>query len=427
MVGKKVNLSLRLMLWVSIALARVPDTLADATPPKIDLNKLNIMGFYEVPQGNSFGFVLDNAKCGLNPADAFFEIDKGESVESILARFRKELSDGCEIDELYVSERIDESSLKKILVAADVVKVNKKEDLTVRLNSPGGSVYHAFEMGKVIANNGWSVTVREGSNCFSSCVYLYAAGARRGLGGSVGIHRPFASDLGKEIDNYAEYLILYEKVTTDIKNYLATFGISPQFVDWLNVVPSDNIRILKEQELEDLGLGARNIARVEFKKARDIAKCGQTAYQALLDFQREDEACGNEGLPSKVCLVESFWTFPAAVSCVWPSYEESYEADVESIKTSPLSEKGNQGLMDLGFLFSSKKEIEDSAEPLSAICGRSYLGDLLESEVLYSTCRNKNIGDRTCLFVTAFTYPTIFKPTTLCERLVRNPNFLSDS
>ena len=44
------------------------------------------------------------------------------------------------------------------------------------LNSPGGSVQDALELGRIIRNSGWQTEMRENDICYSACPYLLAAG-----------------------------------------------------------------------------------------------------------------------------------------------------------------------------------------------------------------------------------------------------------
>jgi hypothetical protein len=69
------------------------------------------------------------------------------------------------------------------------------EILGVELNSPGGDVIAAMQIGEIIRKDWLWTSVSDepqAEGCLSACVLIFAAGANRILGGDsrVGIHRP---------------------------------------------------------------------------------------------------------------------------------------------------------------------------------------------------------------------------------------------
>lgn len=60
----------------------------------------------------------------------------------------------------------------------------------VRLNSPGGNIAAATEIGRHVRRQGWITYVAPGARCSSACTVIFAAGTRRhyaGGGGTDGI------------------------------------------------------------------------------------------------------------------------------------------------------------------------------------------------------------------------------------------------
>jgi hypothetical protein len=64
--------------------------------------------------------------------------------------------------------------------------------VTVNLNSPGGDVLAAIEIGSVLRDNWMWTIINDNDECASACVLVFAAGAERGTGdlSVVRIHRP---------------------------------------------------------------------------------------------------------------------------------------------------------------------------------------------------------------------------------------------
>ena len=81
----------------------------------------------------------------------------------------------------------------------------------------------------------------------------------------------------------------------EMKRYLRKFGVAPQLVDDMSVVPSDDIKYLTLEEQDKYGLGRQNIAQAEYRKAQEISRCEPEFVkkrQAYFDDQeRKRKAC----------------------------------------------------------------------------------------------------------------------------------------
>lgn len=110
--------------------------------------------------------------------------------------------------------------------------------LFVSLNSKGGDLYAAMDIGRSIRTRYASVTtVNVGKECLSSCVFILLAGEQRGLLGRIGIHRPYA--LNPSEDAQAT-LRMFTKVSTDAKDYLKSIRVREGlFDDMFNIPPTD--------------------------------------------------------------------------------------------------------------------------------------------------------------------------------------------
>jgi len=73
-------------------------------------------------------------------------------------------------------------------------------DLVVSLDSDGGDMEAAMEIGRLIrTKRAWTMVAGDrgrDSACASACVLILCAGSHRVSGGRVGIHRPFSSAVG---------------------------------------------------------------------------------------------------------------------------------------------------------------------------------------------------------------------------------------
>src|SRR5262249_54738805 len=71
------------------------------------------------------------------------------------------------------------------------VEVNMHRDIkTVVLDSPGGLVDDAIEIGRIIRQRRLNTTVPTSSSCVSACVLIWAAGVKRTVDGQLATHCP---------------------------------------------------------------------------------------------------------------------------------------------------------------------------------------------------------------------------------------------
>jgi len=63
--------------------------------------------------------------------------------------------------------------------------------VNVHLDSEGGSVDSAIEIGRFLRDKNSNVMVSAGEQCASACLFILAGGVTRYLGGRLGMHRPF--------------------------------------------------------------------------------------------------------------------------------------------------------------------------------------------------------------------------------------------
>ena len=116
-------------------------------------------------------------------------------------------------------------------------------DPMVVLDSPGGSVPVALEMGRILRDSLAWTTVLNNQTCSSSCVFLLAGGVRRTVAvkARVGLHRPRF-----EYDSFAllskdEARAAYNKLVQACVDFMREMGISDQvFSDMLESTKPGN-------------------------------------------------------------------------------------------------------------------------------------------------------------------------------------------
>ena len=202
-----------------------------------------------------------------------------------------------------IKGEISDETAEDFKWAVEHLKFNGFNSLNLQLDSQGGLVSAAMDIGDVMSKvkSGSNAWVPSGSQCSSACVLILAAATSRytkddvaQTQGNVGIHRPFEYEVSSLPASYSEYLTRYESVMEDMKSYFRKFGVSPQLVDDVSVIPSSDIKYLTTAELNGYGLGRQSVAYGEYQKATAISLCGREfmgkhdAYYADLSRKYEE-------------------------------------------------------------------------------------------------------------------------------------------
>lgn len=162
----------------------------------------------------------------------------------------------------------------------------------VLLDSPGGSVLAALEMGRIIRRTPAETVINDGASCSSSCIFLQSAGVKRNVfgDGRLGLHRPrfdyedFAS-LSKE-----DARIEYTKLVAVCEQYMREMGISDDVFSDMLRVPSQEVRFVGRDYAEQHDLVGRDPAWEEWTRANEVKQKGEEKVLAEDRF----EACINE-------------------------------------------------------------------------------------------------------------------------------------
>ena len=121
------------------------------------------------------------------------------------------------------------------------------------LNSPGGSVRDALELGRHLRREGFHTALRDGDICYSACPYLLAAGETRTVpdSASVGVHQHY---FGKS--TLLPAFVAIEDIQRgqgEVMRYLNDMGIDPLVMQHALVTPPDEIYVLLPEELRRYG------------------------------------------------------------------------------------------------------------------------------------------------------------------------------
>lgn len=117
------------------------------------------------------------------------------------------------------------------------------------LNSPGGSVTDALQIGRKLRDKGLSVTVPKNAICLSACPYVLAGGVDRIVSrtSTVGVHQHYFGE-----NTYLPAFLLVSDIQSgqaEVMTYLSDMGIDPLLMAKALETPPDDIYILVEGEM----------------------------------------------------------------------------------------------------------------------------------------------------------------------------------
>lgn len=122
------------------------------------------------------------------------------------------------------------------------------ENAVVLLNSEGGSVVAALEIGRAIRLRNFSTGVTPGTLCASACALAWLAGSTRMLGDSskIGFHAAYIVDGGKVSESGVGNAL--------IGAYLNQIGLSEQAIVFVTSAPPQGIAWLSSKDASALGI-----------------------------------------------------------------------------------------------------------------------------------------------------------------------------
>ena len=155
---------------------------------------------------------------------------------------------------------------------------------SVILNSPGGLMYSAKQIGKSIRGNHLSTWVMPHDECSSACVLILQAGVCKMANGEVGIHRAkYEEDIPlEEIKNKVRYLRLC------IEGYLAYMDTSPQIICLFNSIPNWDMKYLGNTEKRNYGLFGATAEEMQYRLEIASKKFGQHKDDLLAKLSDRD-------------------------------------------------------------------------------------------------------------------------------------------
>lgn len=124
----------------------------------------------------------------------------------------------------------------------------------IALNSPGGDLYEAMEIGRLIRRNLIGTFIYGSDTCYSACVVAFLGGVRRAPIGKIGVHS-FSSREFIGASDYDTASKKYNQVSRDVEEYLRELRIPVAFLDLMRSVPHSQLRLIDDvKTLQEKGI-----------------------------------------------------------------------------------------------------------------------------------------------------------------------------
>lgn len=120
--------------------------------------------------------------------------------------------------------------------------------IEVDLDTRGGEVFSAMEIGRLLRSEAVSIRVAPGAECISACIFVLMGATGRAVAPTarVGIHRPSLGGAGREG--------LVDAMSAPLVSYAQQMHASRRIVDDMLAIPADRIRYLSAPELASYGI-----------------------------------------------------------------------------------------------------------------------------------------------------------------------------
>lgn len=156
--------------------------------------------------------------------------------------------------------------------------------IVVKLDSPGGDVAEAMQIGRIIRRRFMNTMVEDQRECASACILILAAGVARMPQPSarIGLHRPkfdpeYFANLAPQ-EAHAKYNSLVE----NLRKYLIDeMGGNEDAFRLMLSTPSDDVRFLSFGEMQKFGLFGTDPAWDEYSEAQSVKRFGAKRWKFI--------------------------------------------------------------------------------------------------------------------------------------------------
>ena len=143
-------------------------------------------------------------------------------------------------------------------------------DAIVFLNSEGGSIVPAMDIGRTIKLRGYKTAIYTTGSCASACALIWVAGSKRLIfeGGEVGFHASYLDTDGTKLETGVGNAL--------VGHYLSQLGFGEKAVVFATLAPPDKILWLNEKTASMSGIDFETIPDTEKQEVPHLAEVHPT-------------------------------------------------------------------------------------------------------------------------------------------------------
>lgn len=150
--------------------------------------------------------------------------------------------------------------LRQAIQRRDAVErtLHREIEVHVDVDSPGGEIFAALEIGRILRAERASIAVGRGASCISSCIFLLMGATERNISGAarLGIHRPSLGASAQGGSKQPGEDAIVEALSEQLVLYAQQMNVPRKIVDDAMSVPPDRVERLSAADLAAYGIGA---------------------------------------------------------------------------------------------------------------------------------------------------------------------------
>jgi ATP-dependent protease ClpP protease subunit len=165
------------------------------------------------------------------------------------------------------------------------------KSVVLHLDSPGGDLLVAIEIGRLLRETRSSALVQSGKSCMSSCVLVLAGAVNRFVDpqSTIGIHRPFSTS-NAELTQ-AQATKRYRDLEALSRTYLKDVNVPDALFDAMVMIPAEEMRVLSDDEIFKYGLATKDPVEAEMQDATEASKFGLNRLEYLARKRESRRLC----------------------------------------------------------------------------------------------------------------------------------------
>lgn len=186
-------------------------------------------------------------------------------------------------------------------------KAPSNKPIIITLNSLGGSVEEAIKGGYLLRRYSAHVAISNESTCASACVFLLAGATSRGVGGRVGIHRPYEPN--DKIESATAQKLKYEPLGVKIKQFFSDVNIPSTLYDEMLRIPPRAVKYLSEDDLSRTGLGQDDPYYAEAESSKAARNWGVSKQEYERRMNMINTVCATYSEEEKTNCMRNVYNF----------------------------------------------------------------------------------------------------------------------